>query len=98
MTIKGKIAREIMDAILGGATPANLADRILALLAESGWRHVPDDCVVVPRETLSNLLEAAEFGNNEQSPPGHYWTKEIEDTRAMLAVNDAAIRKARKQP
>ena len=34
-----------------------LADRILALLAESGWRHVADDCVVVPRSLVDAVLE-----------------------------------------
>lgn len=70
MTLRDKIARIIAPLIflrgddvpkwVSGAQNSALhdADRILALLAESGWRHVPDDCVVVPREPTEEMVVA----------------------------------------
>ena len=41
--------------------------------------------VVVPREPLEVVLEAADFGNEEQSPPG-CWDGPIETIRAAISA------------
>lgn len=46
----------------------------------------PDRYAIVPVEPLNVVLNAAEFGSMEQSPPG-CWDEQIDEVRAMLQAH-----------